>query len=173
VIPDLSNNRNIYTEQTEHPPVQNRECFKFLGNYPGKAAGICFVIFSIKIPFQRIKALGSTAKIDWAVIESMSRKSRQLEKFETVFSKNVNFWLLFTLEILNIYFSGNFSIWLVVYEFFAPYHLIKVLKILCFWVNFRFSWLIWCSGVMIMVQTWKICQEASILIFCGVSLLIY
>jgi hypothetical protein len=52
-----------------------------------------FVILSIKIPFQRAQIVGSTAKIDWAVIESMSRKSRKvcaaINKFEKVFSINV------------------------------------------------------------------------------------
>jgi hypothetical protein len=33
-----------------------------------------FIIFSIKIPVQRAQALGSTAKIDWAVIESVTRR---------------------------------------------------------------------------------------------------
>jgi ABC-type polysaccharide transport system permease subunit len=42
---------------------------------------IFFLIFSIKIPFQRAQALGSTAKIDWAVIENITLKSRKLRRY--------------------------------------------------------------------------------------------
>jgi hypothetical protein len=75
----------VWREETNDSLLQVYQIWKLLIIFLGssifsdpkwKKKVFIVVKFSIEIPFQRAQALGSTAKIEWAVIESISRKSK-------------------------------------------------------------------------------------------------